>query len=121
MTSTTWRKALMTAGAALAASSLTVAGCSKHDGDTSDAGGADPGAVTRATDSAEAGAPSSGAGGGGGPIGTSSVVSTADTSPSPATAPDMSTYSGASTSPPPPDTQSSDPSSGSPGRATGPR
>lgn len=124
MTPTTWRRALMS-GAVLAASGLLIAGCSKGDSG-SDYSDANPGAVTRATDSAEAGmsGPSAAASG----VSTdtsSSVVSTARTVPSQGggvgPSPSLSSDAGAA-SPAPSASASSGPDTGpTTGRATGPR
>jgi hypothetical protein len=120
------RKVLATGGALLAASSLLLAGCSKHGDDSADYGGADPAAVTRATDSAEAGASGPAAAASGAPVSSSSVVSTARTVPSEAGGVGPSPSLAGDASPP-----ASAPVAGSPslsaqdgattGRATGPR
>lgn len=119
MTSTPWRKALAL-GVALAASSYVLAGCSKGD-DSADYGGADPGAVSRATDSADAGMSAPAAAASGVATDTSStIVSTARTSPSIPPSPSAGD-AGAGAPPPSPSPSVSNPDSGSTGRATGPR
>jgi len=119
MISMTWRRAFLATGAALAASSLAVAGCSKGDSGTADAGGGDPSAATRAIDSADGGGPSPGAATGPGSIESSSILSGAG-APT-AASPYIGSETGAATPSPSASASSSDPSSGSPGRATGPR
>lgn len=122
MTSREWFRAA--ALASLAASVLTVAGCSKSS-DSADYGGADPGAVTRATDSADAGASGPSAAARGVATDTSSsIVSTAHTSPSEGggVGPSPALSDDTATSRPPPSASSASPDSGATtGRATGPR
>ena len=118
MISMTWRWALLATGAVLAASSLAVAGCSKGDSGTADAGGGDPSAATRAIDSADAGGPSPGATTGPGSIESSAILSGAGTPT--AASPYIGSETGATPSPSA-SAAGSDPSSSSPGRATGPR
>lgn len=126
MTCTTWRNALTATGAVLAAASLTLAGCSRGD-QSSDYSDANPGAVTRATDTAEAGmsGPSAAASGVASDT-SSSVVSTARTVPSDSggvgTSPALSKDGGATAPPPSISNPGANPDSGATtGRATGPR
>ena len=123
MTSSIWR-ATVAAGMALAASGVLGAGCSKG-GDSADYGGADPGAVTRATDSAEAGATGPSAAASGAPVGGSGVVSSARTVPSESAGVGPSpALSAGPTTPSPsvsPDQSASSPGAPTTGRATGPR
>lgn len=122
MTSTTWRTALLATGAALAASSLLIAGCSKKDGDMSDSGGSDPNIPASTSPSSSSTGARAGAGSGAPMASTdaSPTVSTAGAiSPGAGLTNDSSTMS--SSPPVPPASTSSDTTSSSPGRATGPR